>query len=625
MVLCEGGETISENNYFIHYFKTVGNSTLKVIYGGAVEVFIVAGGGGGGNGNYTAAESGGGGAGGLIYMNQFNLTREINISITVGAGGAAGTNGGNSIFKDLIAIGGGSGGSGGIQAGIGGSGGGGSYEKTGSIGTIGQGNSGGSGTLSLGLTSSFAASGGGGGGAGYIGNTNYLSFGGDGLYFPQFSNIGGSPPGWFAGGGQGGTVAVYNKKYRSYGGGGYTSDITGSDPYSGIPNTGGGGGGRVQTSAGSGIAGPGKGGSGIVIIRYKNYISNTTAINFSNIILELGGTKPLYLRKYYGNNAANYTTNLINIPTTGNPIRLSQFRNYNDNSINFNLNYYTNLNYSICTSMAIDQNSNIYFTDETNYISKISSDKILNSTFYNVGFTYSKIYILNNILYLAYLFIDPAPVYWGSIEMSNKYIRIKKLTLTDGSVTGDVLFADKLHHSYITGGDPSFWSSAVPGPLIVNPNGDVYIGINNSYWWVQQDIIKIASNGTKSIIYQYLGDAIGNNKIFYSLAPSNNSVGFYTIQSNNFNYMTDTGTITSLYILQNSNCQIVRYLNSKIIIYDTISKIIKIYDFNSSTIIETVSLYNVNFLAMCKSNINDVYIYNNRSNKILIRKCTNDG
>ena len=47
MVICEGGDTISENNYVIHSFKTVGVSTLKVIEGGLVEVLVVAG------GNYT--------------------------------------------------------------------------------------------------------------------------------------------------------------------------------------------------------------------------------------------------------------------------------------------------------------------------------------------------------------------------------------------------------------------------------------------------------------------------------------------------------------------------------------------------------------------------------------------
>jgi len=205
------------------------------------------------------------------------------------------------------------------------------------------------------------------------------------------------------------------------------------------------------------------------------------------------------------------------------------------------------------------------------------------------------------------------------------YIRLKKLTLTNGSVTTELLFADKLHHSHFPNGNQDFWTCSDPGPIIVNPNGDVYIGITYGYWWAIQDLIKIASNGTKSIIYQYLGDANVNNTIIYSLAPSNDSVGIYTIQSNKFNYIIDSGTITPLYNLEHSNCQIVRYLNSRMIIYNTMSKIIMIYDFITSTIIETVSLYNVIFLAMCRSNINDVYIYNASSKRILIRKCPNDG
>ena len=60
MVICEGGETIVENGYVIHAFKTTGVSTLKVVEGGLVEVLVVAGGGGGGNANTTTSEGGGG-------------------------------------------------------------------------------------------------------------------------------------------------------------------------------------------------------------------------------------------------------------------------------------------------------------------------------------------------------------------------------------------------------------------------------------------------------------------------------------------------------------------------------------------------------------------------------------
>jgi len=628
MVICEGGETIVENGYVIHAFKTTGVSTLKVVEGGLVEVLVVAGGGGGGNANTTTSEGGGGGAGGLIFNSNFYITAPANISVTVGAGGAAGTNGGNSIFSTLTAIGGGAGGSSAV-GGNGGSGGGGSWAAAGGTGTTGQGKNGGGGVYYQNLHTSYAACGGGGGGAGtvggFAGNINNVSFGGDGLYYPQFSNVGGSPPGWFAAGGQGGTVNVVNKKYRSYGGGGYSCDVnnTNSPSYPGIPNTGGGGGGRLITGTAPGA----NGGSGIVIIRYKNYISQTTTTYFSDLKLAFGGTTPIYFSAYYANSANKYTSNIRNIPNTGNTITMTQFRS-NDNTIDFKLySYYGTIN-SNCISLAVDSYSNIFFTDNTNYISKIDTSKNLNSTFYNVGFPNSKIYILSNVLYLAYRYIDSTPVYWGTTEMANRYIRIKKLTLdASGNVSSDVLFVDKLHHSSIPGGDTAFWPCVDPDAIIVNPNGNVYIAVRTNYWWDQQDILKVAADGTKSIIYHYNGDANQYNTVVYSLAPSNDSIGFYTIHQNNFNYMNDAGTITSLYNMGNSNCIIVRYLNSKMILFNRTSLIAIIYDFNSSSIMasETVSLYNVDFIAMCRSSISDVFIFNVKSQRIIVRKCPNDG
>ena len=623
MVICEGGDTIAENNSVIHTFRTIGVSTLKVIESGVIEVLVVAGGGGGGNGNSSAMEAGGGGAGGLIYRSNFYITAPNDISVTVGAGGAAATNGGNSIFSNLTAIGGGSGGIGDSLGSVGGSGGGGSYKTAGGAGTTGQGNSGGGG---FGVTSSdgqVGACGGGGGGAGFVGNTNYISFGGDGLYYPQFSNVGGSPPGWFAAGGQGGTINVINKKYRSYGGGGYSCDVNGSESYPGIPNTGGGGGGRLQ------IGGTGaSGGSGIVIVRYQNfispnnfYISQKVPTKWSDMELSFGGTKPIAFSEYYANSIPTYTSIVGNIPNIGSRLLLSQFRS-NDNSILFNTySYYGTIN-SNCNSLAVDSNSNLYFTDDTNFISKLDNNKTLSSTFYNVGMPYSKICILNNDLYVAYLFNDPNPAYWGGTQMTNNYVRIKKLTLTNGA---DVLFADKVHHSYIPGGDQAFWPSGHPGPMTINPNGDIYIGIITAYWWAQQHILKVASNGTKSIVYAYTGDAGYWNTLVYSLAPSNNSVGFYTIHQNNFNYMTDNGTITNLLSLGNADCRIVRYLSSRMIIFNRTTLVARIYDFNTSSIIETATLYNVDFREMCRSSINDVYIFNVNSRRILVRNCPNDG
>jgi len=935
MVLCEGGNIITENNHTIHFFKTTGISTLTVIEGGLVEVLVVAGGGGGGNGSTIAQEAGGGGAGGLLYSSNFYLTAPANISVTVGAGGIAATNGGNSIFSTLTAIGGGAGGTAANGA-LGGSGGGGAYGNVGSVGTANQGNSGGagSGTLDLAIRNVTPASGGGGGGAGFPGNTNFISFGGDGLYFPQFSNVGGSPPGWFAAGGQGGTTHIANKKYRSYGGGGYAPDVVNENPYPGVPNTGGGGGGRFEPRTQPGAAG----GSGIVIVRYRNYISQTVPTYLSDLQLAFGGTNPIYFSEYYANSTPNYTSNIRNIPNSGNMISMSQFRN-NDNSMNFNTYSYHGIINSNCNSLAIDLNSNVYFTDNTNFVSKleppyyptitgtnnviiptfdnpdfslaffstsgtffvnknftcdilvvggggsgggtlgggggggavvyvtnatitqgtynvvvgtggnqaaagvygnkgnnssfagiiaegggagglfgsnrnggiggsggggaaddvqadniipagaskgtqstlngftgtiygnnggngldrtgsylgggggggageigqngnpnynsaggrggngiqinidgrnlywggggggssyVSSDggvlykggsgglggggggasaqshiaiggtsslnngsnttgqvggsggantggggggggwtsnssgaggsgvviirfsntnKTLNSTFYNIGVPYSKICILNNDLYLAYFYNDPSPAYWNNSPMTNNYIRMRKMTLTSTSpgYTSDILFADRLHHSYIPPGDTGFWPSGYPGPMTINPNGDIYLCTNTGYWWTQQHIIKVSSNGTKSLIYSETGDAGYWNRIVYSLAPTNNSVGFYTIQSNNFNFMNDAGTITNLFSMGNPDCRIVRYLSSRMILFNRTTMVAQIYDFNSSSIIETVQLYNVDFKEMCRSSTNDVFIFNTNSQRILIRNGPNDG
>ena len=83
-----------------------------------VEYVIVAGGGGGGRGegNPTGDGAGGGGAGGVL-TGTTKLLASTNYTVTIGGGGtggtngALGTNGSNSIFGDLIAIGGGAGGS----------------------------------------------------------------------------------------------------------------------------------------------------------------------------------------------------------------------------------------------------------------------------------------------------------------------------------------------------------------------------------------------------------------------------------------------------------------------------------------------------------------------------------
>ena len=255
---------------------------------GKVEVLCVAGGGGGGKGT----SGGGGGAGGLLYNSAFTVNSNTGIGITVGDGGTGttadgtqATNGGNSIFSTLTSIGGGYGGNenGGNSSmrngNSGGSGGGGSYHGNGSSGTTGQGNSGGNGT-----SGENRWTGGGGGGAGSSGASATAYYGGDGGSGLAYSISGTSS--YYAGGGGGaaqsqGGQTVYGGNGGLGGGGTGPADQTGSQVLpgvSGIPNTGGGGSGGVDSVSVS----SGNGSNGIVIVRYP-------ATDYNVELLVVGG------------------------------------------------------------------------------------------------------------------------------------------------------------------------------------------------------------------------------------------------------------------------------------------------------------------------------------------------
>jgi len=251
-ITATGGTITYSGGMTIHTFTSSGTFTVTSAPTGAtVEALVVAGGGGGGS--YAG---GGGGAGGLIY----NATKSIAVTaytITVGSGGSGtvgfatqGTNGNNSVFDTLTAIGGGrsnidssgpsSGGSGG---------GGGAFTYSGGAGTAGQGFAGGS----VGGTYGGA----GGGGASAVGQ-NGISFsqagnGGNGTAY----SISGSST-FYAGGGGGGVETGTVGAGGNGGGGAGGRNAVGNN---GTANTGGGGGGAwIQNS--------GQGGSGIVIISY---------------------------------------------------------------------------------------------------------------------------------------------------------------------------------------------------------------------------------------------------------------------------------------------------------------------------------------------------------------------
>jgi hypothetical protein len=291
-----GGTITNSGGYRIHTFTTDGTLIVPAGFSGAAEVLVVGGGGGGGSGR-----GGGGGAGGLLFNSNFTLTAGTSYTVTIGAGGAAETNGNNSVFGSIIANGGGRGGSHDGTAITtnngqnGGSGGGaainfGTSIFNGGTATTSQGNNGGtSGTAgtddprNTGGGGGFAEAGRAGSGGNATWTTGVSPKGGDGLYFPQFQSFGSS--GWFAGGG-GGSKAGSDRSGAPAGaggqGGGGAGSATGTSSVSGvsgIANTGGGGGGGdciVNTSNGTltttGIGG--SGGSGIVIVRY--YIGTPT-------------------------------------------------------------------------------------------------------------------------------------------------------------------------------------------------------------------------------------------------------------------------------------------------------------------------------------------------------------
>lgn len=252
-----GGQT-----FRIHTFLASG--TLTVDRAGTVQALIVAGGGGGGG------YGGGGGGGGGVISTVMTLATG-NHTVTVGAGGAMGANGGNSVFNGQTAIGGGHGSVGGGRtdwaATSGGSGGGGSDTNVsfhpGGAGTVGQGNAGG--------TRQTNGPGAGGGGAGGVGANSSNYNGGNGGTGIQNTISGTST--YYAGGGGGACGSASTAGIGGQGGGGNGGTLNAANGQTVTPaanggqNTGGGGGGGSINVGAQDFTGT-SGGSGIVIIAY---------------------------------------------------------------------------------------------------------------------------------------------------------------------------------------------------------------------------------------------------------------------------------------------------------------------------------------------------------------------
>ncbi len=224
-----------------------------------VDYLIVAGGGGsitdngtgqtggGGAGGYISSVTGENTGGGLSAVPKLSLTPGA-YTLTVGAGGAANvTNGSNSIFGNIVAIGGGHGGNlAGSSVGFGGSGGGTNNNKEPGAGLSGQGFRGG--------TSANNGSGGGGGAGGAGVDSNAGTNGGEGVA----SSITGSSV-TRAGGGNGGDTS-------SPAPAGGTERNT-----AGAPNSGAGAGGCNADNGGF------AGGSGVIFFA----ISSSASVSFS--------------------------------------------------------------------------------------------------------------------------------------------------------------------------------------------------------------------------------------------------------------------------------------------------------------------------------------------------------
>lgn len=244
---------------------------------GTVEITVrlFGGGGGGGKGGnaydgYYYGAGGGGGGGGYMKAQNVAVTPGQAYPITIGAGGAASSNGGATSFGTLLSANGGShgraastnsngyylyGGAGG-NGGSGGGGGGGnsSSGRSGAGGTGGYGGNGGSGG---GSTYSKGGNGSAGVSVADIGNGS----GGTGGTGNQHGGGGGGGGGGYGGTGSNGSNSNYGSGYGG-GGGGYGNYGKGGN--------GGSGGGNGAGSAESGGSGS-KGTSGICIITYWKY------------------------------------------------------------------------------------------------------------------------------------------------------------------------------------------------------------------------------------------------------------------------------------------------------------------------------------------------------------------
>jgi len=301
-----GHDSSGNNNDFAanNFFVIEGTATQLGVSGGtstvttpssnsptAIDFLVVAGGGGG----TTGAFSGGGGAGGYRTSvgtsgggasaeSAVSVSASTSYNVSVGAGGAIGSNGANSVFATITSTGGGRGG-GSQSAQVGGSGGGGgpqTISPSGAAGTANQGFAGANGNHNNNATN-------GGGGAGSAGSQSSGSTGGAG------------------GNGISSSITGTAVTYAAGGRGGNTNQ----SGVAGARNTGNGADGAWN---GSGAAG----GSGVVVLRYADTFGDLTVGNGLTYTFTNSGGYKIYTF------IANYTAAeesgidvLFDVPTNG--------------------------------------------------------------------------------------------------------------------------------------------------------------------------------------------------------------------------------------------------------------------------------------------------------------------
>ena len=246
----------------------------------SVQVLVVAGGGGGGSSNGLKT-GGAGGGGGVVVATSFAVTPGAAVTVKTGAGGSGGScsngvAGGYSTFGTLTAVGGGWGSGCSATEGKGGSGGGGHYRIGAATtqATLGTASDVANNITAYGSKGGNAGDnydnggGGGGGGATQVGfngtGTGATGTGGNGGEGIANSFRTGSSIVYGSGGGGGGYTT--NGIGGTNGGNGCGTNASGAGGAHGVNETGGGGGGGWMTCTPGQAAG--RGGSGIVVVRY---------------------------------------------------------------------------------------------------------------------------------------------------------------------------------------------------------------------------------------------------------------------------------------------------------------------------------------------------------------------